>query len=74
MHESIILLVPAPTRIAHTIPLLLHDDCAIYDPPPTPLVYAKRHTILVMAISCKGQTEEGLAELNMGHKPQTGMR
>ena len=44
-----------PTRIAHTIALRLHDYCAIYGPPPPPLVHAIHHTILVMAISCKGQ-------------------
>jgi len=46
---------PPPTRIAHTIALLLHYFCAVYDPPPTPLVYAIHHTIWVKAISCKGQ-------------------
>ena len=54
VHESIIFYCPHPTRIAHTIALLLHGYCAIYDSPPTPLVYAIQHTILVMAISCKG--------------------
>jgi len=33
----------------------MHDYCAIYDPPPTPLLYAIHHTILVMAISCESQ-------------------
>ena len=28
-----------------TIALLLHDYCAIYDPPPTPLVYAIQLTM-----------------------------
>jgi len=46
---------PPPTRISHTIALLSHDYCAMYDPPPTPRVYAMHYTILVMAISCKGQ-------------------
>ena len=41
--------------IAHTIATLLHDECAIYDPHPTPLVYAIHHTILAVEISCKGQ-------------------
>ena len=49
------LLLPPPTRISHTIALLLHDYCAIYDPTPTPLVYSIHHTVLVMAISCKAQ-------------------
>jgi len=37
-----------PTRIAHTIALLFYDYYAIYDPPPTALVYAIHHTIWVM--------------------------
>jgi len=28
--------IPPPTRIAHTVALLLHDHCAIYDPLPRP--------------------------------------
>ena len=55
MHESIIFNCPPPARIAHTIALLLHDYCALYDPPSTPLLYAIHHTILVMPISSKGQ-------------------
>ena len=51
-------IAPPPTRIAYTIGLLLHDNCAIYDPPPTPLVYSIHHTILVMAISRKGHMAE----------------
>jgi len=31
--------------------------CNIRPPPPNPPVYAMHHTILVMAISCKGQGE-----------------
>jgi len=53
-----------PTRIAHTIALLLHAYCAIYDPPPTALVYAIHHTILVMAISRKGQLQSGAPSNN----------
>jgi len=30
--------------IAHTIATLVHDECATYDPHPTPLVYAIHHT------------------------------
>jgi len=30
--------------IAHTIAILSHDYCAIYDPRPTPLVHAVHHT------------------------------
>ena len=44
---------PPPACIAHTIAILLHDCCAMYDPPPTLLLYAIHHTILVMAVSCK---------------------
>jgi len=40
---------------AYPIAILLHDHCAIYAPPATPLLYAIHHTILVMARSCKGQ-------------------
>jgi len=55
VHDSIILSLPPPTCIARTIAILLHVYCAIYDAPPTPLVYAMHHTILVIAILCKGQ-------------------
>ena len=55
VHESIILLLPPPTCIACTIAILLHIYCAIYDAPPTPLLYAIHYTILATAISCKGQ-------------------
>jgi len=55
VHESIILLLPPPTCIAHTYAILLHDLCAIYDPHPTPFVHAIHHTILAVAISCKDQ-------------------
>jgi len=57
VHELTIRLLPPPTCIARTIAILLHVYCAIYDAPPTPLLYATHHTILVMAISCKGQLE-----------------
>ena len=52
---SIILLLPPPTCKAYPIVLLEYDHCAIYALPPTPLFYAIHYTILVMAISCKGQ-------------------
>ena len=55
VHESIIFLLPPPTRIARTIARPLHDYCAIYHPPPTLLVYTIPHTTLVMAISCIGR-------------------
>jgi len=53
--ESIILLMPPPTCKTYLIAILLQDHCAIYAPPPTLPFYAMHHTILVMAISCKGQ-------------------
>ena len=52
--ESIILLC-LPPPAAHPIGILMHDHRATYAPPPTPPLYAIYHTILVMAISCKGQ-------------------
>jgi len=55
VQESIILLLPPPICIVHTTAILLRDVCAIYDLPPTLPVYAIHHTILVIAISCKGQ-------------------
>jgi len=36
VHESIVFYCPPPTRIAHTIALLLHAYCVIYDPPTDP--------------------------------------
>jgi len=50
-------LIAPPTCKAYPIAILLHDYRAIYDPPPTPLLYAMHYTILGMAISCKGQVE-----------------
>jgi len=41
--------------VAVFIAVLLHDSCAMHDPLSRPLSYAKHHTILVVAISCKGQ-------------------
>ena len=55
LHESIITFIPPPTCNAHTIAILLHDYCAIYKPLPTSRLHAMHHTLLVMAISCKGQ-------------------
>jgi len=55
IHESIIFVLPSPTCIAHNSVVLLHDYCAIYDPPRPPLAYTIHHTILAMTISCKGQ-------------------
>jgi len=43
---------------AHTIAILLHDYCAVYALPPTLPSYAIHHTILVAAISWKGQRRD----------------
>jgi len=54
--ESVMLMCTSPTCNVHTIAILVHDYCTIHDSPPDPpLVYAIHHTILIMAISCKGQ-------------------
>jgi len=46
VHESIIFYCRPPTRIARMIALVLHDDCAIYDPPSDPpFVYHTRYNI-----------------------------
>jgi len=55
VHESIVLSFFRRACIARTIAIRLHDYCAIYDAPPTSPLYAINHTILVIAISCKGQ-------------------
>jgi len=54
VHESIILLLPPPTCIAHMVARLLQDYCAIFEPPPTDRYYAIHHTILCITILCKG--------------------
>ena len=59
MHESIIRVLPPPTCIARTIAIPLHVYSAVYDAPPTHLLYAIHHTVLPMAISCKGQVRDG---------------
>jgi len=58
VHESIICVLPPSTCIARSIAILLHVYCPIYvrRPLDPPVVYAIHHTILVMAISCKGRT------------------
>jgi len=48
---------PLPTCKAYPIAILLHDCWAIDALLPTPLLFAIHHTVLVMAISCKGQVE-----------------
>jgi len=54
VHESIILLLPPSTCIVHTVAILLQYYCAIFEPPSTSLWYVIHHTILCIAISCKG--------------------
>ena len=46
---------PPLTCKADPTAILLHDYCAIYNSPQTIRLYAAHPTILVMAISCKGQ-------------------
>ena len=50
-----------PTCNAHTVAIVVQDYCARYAPPPTLILYAIHHTILVMAILCKGQKAYQLA-------------
>jgi len=62
--ESIIIVPPHPTCKAYPIAILLHDHCVIYALLPTPLLYAVNHTLLVMAISCKGKGEQHMEATN----------
>jgi len=59
-----------PTCNAHTIAILLHDYCASIRSPPTPHLYAVQHTILAMAISCKGQAVR-YNDANFPIRPET---
>ena len=43
-----------PTCIAHTVAILFHYYCTIFNPLPTPRFHAIHHTILCIAISCEG--------------------
>jgi len=57
--ESILFYCPPPSP---ALPTLLHHFCttiAQHPPSPTPMLYAIYHTILVMAISRKGQDDQG---------------
>jgi len=47
--------MPTPTCTARPIAIRMHGHCAIYASPPTPPSHAIQHTILVMALSCRGQ-------------------
>ena len=53
--ESIILSLPPSSCNAYPIAILLHGFCTIDAPQPTPPVNVIHHTLLVMAILCKGQ-------------------
>jgi len=55
VHESIILLLPPPTRVAHTLAILLQYYCAIFDLLPTPRFHAKHHAIVCIAISSEAK-------------------
>jgi len=61
MNEPIITLLPPRPAMPTLVAIALHDFCARYTPPPTLLLYAIYHTILVMAISCEGQIPVGRA-------------
>jgi len=56
VHQSTILSFPPPTCIAHPGAILLHDYWTVQDSLPTSRLYAIHHTILVIPISCKGQS------------------
>jgi len=51
------LLAPPRVRVtrAHTVAILLHDCCAVYDPLSTSLLYAIHYTILIIMTSWKRQ-------------------
>ena len=59
--QDIVLLLVVCARVDRPfiLPARLHCPCTAFGqyttPPPTPLVYAIHHKILVIAISCKGQ-------------------
>jgi len=58
MHESIILVLPPLTGIAHNSAILLHVYCVTYDPPDPPrppLAYAIHSTILAMQYLAKAK-------------------
>ena len=44
-----------PPCIAHSVAILLHDYCAIYNPPATPVLYVVHQTILLIKISCQSE-------------------
>ena len=68
VHESIILVLPPPICISHTIAIPLHGYCAECDTPSDPLLYSIHHTMLTIAISCKG--EHGTFRGSSGSPPR----
>jgi len=63
--------IAPPTCAARTIAILLQGHCAIYDAPPTPLLYALHYTKLAMAISCKGQIAACFSRSRATRSPPT---
>jgi len=68
VNEPTIISLSPPARKAHTVAIVLRDYCARYTPPPTLRVYAIHHTILVIAISCEGQTICHTASISTPHR------
>jgi len=67
MHESIILVLPPPTSIAHNSAIILHVCCAPYDPPRPPLLaYAIHYTILTMEYRVKAKQGTNHPDAPMG--------
>jgi len=63
---------PPPTWKAYPIAILLHGHCAIYAHSTDPPFYAIHHTILGMAISCKGQAMgQPKTRTSLRHTPKT---
>jgi len=55
VHESILLVLPPPLALLTPLQYYCTDIAQNTTLPPTPLLYAIHHTILAIAISCKGQ-------------------
>jgi len=68
MHESIILVLPTTTGIAHNSAVLLHVYCATYDPPTTPPCVCHTLYSIGNAISCKGQPQTLHAHVQHGRR------
>jgi len=56
LHESIILVLPPPTCIAHNSAIRLHVYCTLYDLSRTPPCVCHTPCNIGNAISCKGLT------------------